>query len=204
DIIVPVIDWMLGKYPQTKFVWVNLPHKPLLDLAMKYPGRCIVHSGWSPADEWHDYYTALNFDIALVPLKRAKFNSGKSNLKWMEAAIKGQATICSDVTPYKCVKSYTDGILCDDIHEWKSSLGKLIENKRLRADIGAAARERVLTDFNMQKNSAIWAQVFDLVRDELGDMAQERTRSMGNAEIRGCPEPHPVGSARPERRRATA
>jgi len=198
DMIVPVIEWMLEKYPQTKFVWVNLPHKPLLDLAVKYPGRCVIHSGWSPADQWHDYYTALNFDIALVPLKRAKFNSGKSNLKWMEAAIKGQAVICSDTTPYKCVKSYEDGILCGDIHEWKASLAHLIENPRLRAEIGEAARARVLADFNMKKNAKIWAQVFDIVRDELGDMAQERTRRMRDAEVRGCPAPHSESSARRE------
>ena len=187
---------MLETFPQTHFVWLNFPHRKLLQLSMKYPGRCVLYQGWAAPEQWYDYYTALDFDIALAPLKSVKFNTYKSNLKWLEAAIKGQPAICSAVTPYLCVRSFEDGILCGDVHEWRASLRKLIENPRLREDIGAAARARVLDEFNMRKNVHQWRQVFEDVVEKCGDRARER---MEHAPVPRRAEPHLVGDTRPAR-----
>jgi glycosyltransferase involved in cell wall biosynthesis len=188
DLIADVIDGLMYKHSNMRFLWVNIPHKGLFELVKKYPGRVTFLEGWMEIGRYHDYYAAMNFDIALAPLVNNQFNRGKSSLKWMEACARSQVCVCSDVGPYKAqVRNWKDGVLVKNTpRDWYEALDKLIRQRSLREDIGKRGRRRVEKDFCLEKNVKIRAQVYQEVYDKFGDMASDRAHLL---------EPKPEGAA---------
>jgi len=178
-LLVDVAEHVLKKFKNTKFFWMKIPHPDLMSLARDYPERCIVYDGWAGIEDWPDYYASMNFDISLGPLVDTAFNRGKSNLKWLEAGIMSQPFIASRVTPYSdSIKNRKDGFLCNKASDWIKALDALIGSESLRKEVGGAARERVMNDFNMEKNCHLWVNAYEQVARDLGDMAKERTSSI--------------------------
>lgn len=175
DLIADVIDALMAKHKRMRFLWVNMPHRGFFQLIRKYPGRVSFLEGWMPIGRYHDYYSAMNFDITLAPLANNQFNRGKSALKWMEAGARSQACVCSNVGPYKNqVRHGEDGFLCDSSHDWYKYVDWLLSQKSLRKDMGSRARIRVEKDFNLQKNAKVRAQVYQEVYDKYAEQCRDR------------------------------
>jgi len=178
-LLVDVAEHVLKTWSHTKFFWMKIPHPDLMSLARDYPERCIMYDGWAGVEDWPDYYASMNFDIALGPLVDTAFNRGKSNLKWLEAGILSQPFVASRVGPYaSSIRNKKDGFLCNRPKDWIKALDALVGSKYLRYEVGAAARERVMSEFNMEKNCHMWVDAYEQVARDLGEMAQERTRSI--------------------------
>ncbi len=168
---------VLTKYPHVRFVWTRLPNPAMMKLNRKYGQRCILVEGWAQIDEWPDHYKCMNLDIALGPLSDTRFNRAKSNLKWLEAGMLRQPFVCSDVRPYsETIRQGQDGFLCQRPEEWIRHVDTLIESRDARDHIGGTAHERVMTEFNMEKNAYLWRDMYVDVIEKMGDMAQDRTR----------------------------
>lgn len=182
ELIVPIVDHILRKYRNVRFFWTRVGTPNLLKVAKKWGDRCIFVDSFCEIEDWIDFYKVLNFDIALAPLLNTTFNRGKSNLKWLEAGMMKQPCVCSKVQPYKeSVKQWQDGFLCKTLKEWIRAVDLLIESKALREEVGGAAYERVLGDFSLKKNAHIWSETYQRIVDDLGPMAEERTRTLKEA-----------------------
>lgn len=104
------------------------------------PGQ-LVETGW--IDGVEKTWKAIDFDIALAPLRPHVFNRSKSNLKALEAAALGIPIIASDCGPYpEFVEHGKTGFLVKRDHEWSQYLHILAEDADLRAEMGAAAKEK--------------------------------------------------------------
>lgn len=178
-LLVEVAEHVLTKWRHTKFFWMKIPHPDLMRLAREYPERCVMYDGWAGVEDWPDYYVAMNFDIALGPLVDTPFNRGKSNLKWLEAGMCKQPFVCSRVAPYSSsIRNKSDGFLCSRPKEWTKAIDALVESRSMRMQVGGAARDRVMTEFNMETNCHLWVDAYEQVIADLGDMAAERTRGI--------------------------
>ena len=79
-------------------------------------------------------------DINIAPLEDTIFNSAKSEVKWLEAALVKIPTVASDVGAFHImIEDGKTGVLCKTIEEWYNKLEQLIINNDLRIQIGEAA-----------------------------------------------------------------
>ena len=174
-----VIDEILTRHPEVRFFWTRLPSPHLLRLSNKWGQRCVRLEAWSQIEHWADYYTALNFDIALAPLEDTVFTRSKSNLKWMEAGILGQAMVASDCGPYhSTIRHGVDGFLASQPYQWIEYLSLLVNDPEKRRAVGDAAKARVLSEFSLEHNAKKWVNVFETVKREYGPEIAERAREL--------------------------
>lgn len=118
-----------------------------------HPGQ-LVETGW--IDGVEETWKAIDFDIALAPLRPHLFNRSKSNLKALEAASLGIPIIASDCGPYpEFVEHGVTGFLVKRDHEWGKYLRLLANDEELRNKMGAAAREKAKA-WTLEGNIDIW------------------------------------------------
>jgi hypothetical protein len=113
-------------------------------------------------------------DIGIAPLVGDGFDSAKSELHWLEYTMAGAATIAQrwpggeDAGPYNVIRDGVDGFLARGRQEWYDALKKLVKEPNLRADMTAAAKERVLAEYHFEKRAEEWASAFYWARDHAG------------------------------------
>jgi 2-polyprenyl-3-methyl-5-hydroxy-6-metoxy-1,4-benzoquinol methylase/glycosyltransferase involved in cell wall biosynthesis len=85
-------------------------------------------------------------DINLAPLElNNPFTEAKSALKYFEAAVMGVPTVASDVKAFRTsIRNGENGYLCRTEEEWVRCLGYLVQDERLRREMGSLARKEVL------------------------------------------------------------
>ncbi len=85
-------------------------------------------------------------DINLAPLEMNNpFCEAKSELKFFEAGILKVPTVAvANQTFREAIDDGTDGFLAKNAEEWYEKIARLIENDKLRKEIGEKAREKVL------------------------------------------------------------
>lgn len=107
-------------------------------------------------DSVPDFWRAIDFDIALAPLRAHPFNAAKSWIKALEAAMLGIPIIASDVGPYSdFVRHGETGYLVRRDHEWAKYLRILVNEPDARAEMGTAAR-RQATGHTIEGNVEQW------------------------------------------------
>ena len=122
---------------------------------------------------WSDLPARLAaLDVNLAPLDTARpFNRAKSEVKLLEAAAVGVATVASDAPAFsRASREGATALLCDDARGWEESLRRLVESAPLREALGAAARRDVRARYDAA------AQADDLVSvlAEIVDRAADR------------------------------
>jgi glycosyltransferase involved in cell wall biosynthesis len=178
EILAPVMDEVLASNKNVRFFWTKLESPRLLALHKKYGRRAVMYDGWVRAEEWANYYTAMNFDISLGPLNDTPFNRGKSNLKWLESAVLGQSFVCSDVGPYTCIKHGRDGFRCTRPKQWIRAINDLATSETLRRDVGGRARERVRAEFDIKNNCHLWVAAYEDILKRRGDACKQRSKEL--------------------------
>lgn len=117
------------------------------------PGQ-LVETPW--IDGVENVWKAMDFDIALAPLRPHVFNQSKSNLKALEAAALGIPIIASDCGPYpEFVEHGKTGFLVKRDHEWGKYLRELANDEAMREEMGAAAKAKA-QDWTLEGNIDQW------------------------------------------------
>jgi len=181
EILEPVIEHVLEEYDHVRFFQRLLPGECLSPKAQRlqkaHPERYVIFRNWVDHDKWPQYFVSSAFDIILAPLRDTQFNRCRSPMKWMEAAICGKPCVSSRTFGYvDAIHNRKDGFLCGRPKHWVRAVDELIGSKELRANVGAAARERVLDEYNLEKNAHLWADAFKDVLANLGGRCRERAR----------------------------
>ena len=124
----------------------------------QYQGLTYTFLDWSLDLNAH-YARIAGLDIAVAPVLDSAFNRAKSCLKWLEHAFWGTAMVCSDVQPYReAVRHGETGFLAKDQRDFRKYLTKLVEDARLRRDIGLAAQQVVATQHLMEHRRQLWQE----------------------------------------------
>ena len=120
--------------------------------------RPVRHTPWCQSTT--DYYSLIDFDIGLAPLRPSVFARAKSYIKALEYAALGIPVIASDVEPYRgFVVDGVTGFLIRRDHEWASRLRDLINDADMRADMGAKAKA-LAADYTIQTGWSDWAAAY--------------------------------------------
>lgn len=140
------MDWEQAAQPVSKFMKQN-PKVGFHLIGGKYgdwlklPEDQLTSTGW--IDGVENVWRAIDFDIALAPLRPHVFNQSKSNLKALEAAALGIPVVASDCGPYPdFVEHGKTGFLVKRDHEWGKFLRQLVNDDAMREEMGAAAKEK--------------------------------------------------------------
>jgi len=136
------IDWHSIKDP-LKRVFDKYENIKLVIQGTKFDGTLkgidYEHHDWIDFGG-HPYKTAsLDLDIAIIPLVDTKFNRSKSAIKWYEFSSLKVPSVVSNVLPYSKEISDKTAMPYNTPEEFEEQLCKLIENEKLRREIGKNA-----------------------------------------------------------------
>jgi glycosyltransferase involved in cell wall biosynthesis len=113
-------------------------------------------------DSLDDYYRALDFDVALAPLRPHLFNRSKSALRPLEMAALGIPVIASSVGPYEqFVQHGRTGYLVSQSHEWMKYLRALDQDAGLRNEMATSARE-LASKHTVESNLPSWLNAWQI------------------------------------------
>lgn len=131
------VSRFIKRNPEVEFHMIGAGHYR----GMKIPEDQLVTTGWITGVD--NVWRAIDFDIALAPLRPHVFNQSKSNLKALEAAALGIPIVASDCGPYPdFVEHGKTGFLVKRDHEWGKYLRELVNDEDMRNEMGAAAKEK--------------------------------------------------------------
>jgi len=131
----------------------------------------IVGQPWNADSEVADLQ---QIDIGLMPLPDNEWSRGKCGLKGLQYMALGLPTLMSPVgVNAEIITDGKDGFLPRSDEEWERALSALIESPALRAEIGAAGRQRVIQDYSV----ADWRDRYcDLLTGLASSAARATTR----------------------------
>ena len=113
-------------------------------------------------------------EVGIAPLGGDPFDQNKSELHWLEYTMAGAATIAyaypggPDNGPYNVIRHGEDGLLARGRQDWYDAVKRLSREPSLRADLAAAARVRVLRDYDYRKRAEEWADAFRWASEHRG------------------------------------
>ena len=108
------------------------------------------------------------FDVGIVPLKVNRFNNAKSNLKMAEFAALGVAVIGSPTDPNCIAAELGMGVIAHDPLEWAFFATKLLSDRKMRDDLGLAARQFVIDNYTIEQNAYKWHEAWVLAKEHRG------------------------------------
>lgn len=100
-------------------------------------------------------YTYADVDINLAPLEMNNdFCEGKSELKYFFAGCVGIPTIASATDAFKhAIVNGKNGFLCQKESDWKKYLQLLVEDDKLRREMGETAFKQVLDEYTPENQA---------------------------------------------------
>jgi glycosyltransferase involved in cell wall biosynthesis len=137
----PIFEKIGEKYP-----FVEL--KIVCDTFFDCDRMRVIKKNWSSEEEVADLQ---GFDIGLMPLVDDPWSWGKCGLKIIQYQGVGVPVVCTPVGINKdLVEDGANGFWAKTPKEWEEKLSLLIENPKLREQMGREGRKRVLRDYTDQ------------------------------------------------------
>lgn len=146
-VVAPHLKRFLKKNPDVEL------HTMGTDFAKVYgvPAR---NTDWH-SNIWH-YYPKIDFDIGIAPLDKIPFNRSKSHIKALEYAALGIPVVATDSEPYHDFVVHGEtGFLVQHDHEWTRYLNMLVQDEKLRKQMGANAKDRAV-EYTIQRRWKDW------------------------------------------------
>lgn len=100
-------------------------------------------------DNWGYAYSFA--DVSIIPLINNRFNRSKSELKLIEAGVKGKACIVSNVMPYKLLATDENCFLANTPIDYYNHIKYCIRNPNAVEDKAMKLREDVLGKYTLDK-----------------------------------------------------
>jgi glycosyltransferase involved in cell wall biosynthesis len=159
---VPVIGW-IGSPSTAEYLRAVLP--ALREVADGRTARLVfvgagARSGIEGAElrDWaesREIADVQGFDIGIMPLPDDPWSRGKCGFKLVQYMACGLPVVASPVGVNPGIVGKA-GLLASSPEEWKQALLKLLGNPALRQELGAAARERAVAEYSLQR----WSPAF--------------------------------------------
>ena len=138
------------KYPNVKL-------KVIADKDLEIQGVNIENIKWNI----NDYREKLSeISIGIMPLLMDEWSRGKCAFKLIQYMGAGLPVVASNVGANpSVVTDGVDGFLVSSHDEWVDRLGRLIESRSLRLQMGKAARKKIRDEFSVET----WAERFESI-----------------------------------------
>ncbi len=145
---------------------------PLLkEMSEKFPIEIHVHSDRSPDLPeiplvWHKWSpkneveVISNFDIGIMPMPDDEWSQGKCSMKALLYMSLGVPTVCSDIGMNReVIKHGENGFLAKTDEDWLRAIEKLVNDAKLRKEMGEKSRQTVVEKYSMERCSQMFAKV---------------------------------------------
>ena len=122
-----------------------------------------VHIAWNENTE----VDVINgFDVGIMPLDDDPFSKGKCGYKLIQCMACGIPVVASPVGSNNAIIDHGEnGFLTHTQEDWLYYLQLLKKDRKLRENMGRAARQKVLSEFSLTKAAPLLSQVlFDALR----------------------------------------
>lgn len=104
-------------------------------------------------DEWPPVMSL--FDINLACVRNDMFNSGKSELKVLEAGVWGIPTVCTHIAPYNRFNKNSDGgnllVWDNKPNEWVEQISKLIDEPETYQNLVEKTEKTINSTYNLEE-----------------------------------------------------
>lgn len=121
--------------------------------SVEIPGVRVRTVPWS---EEHEAKLLATCDIGIMPLEDGAWERGKCGYKLIQYMAAGLPCVASPVGINSIIITAETGFLADDVQAWVRTLNQLVQNRELRQQMGAAARERVEERYSLK----VWGPRF--------------------------------------------
>lgn len=112
-------------------------------MGAQYHERVATRHGRTRWTGWHegvaDFLKAVDFDVAVIPLRPSRFNNSKSDLAVVEMSALGIPVIASDTGPYE--RTDAPILRVSSPRQWAEELESLATDEGYRDVLGKEARE---------------------------------------------------------------
>lgn len=137
DFCGPHIKRFLERNPKIEFRVIGTQYPE--SIGLKSTDQVVCDNWYAQVE---DCWKAIDFDIAVIPLRPHVFNNSKSHLKFLEFASLGIPVVAANAGPYSnAIKHGETGFLVKQDHEWGKYLRMLTNDESMRREIGANAKE---------------------------------------------------------------
>ncbi len=170
QMVTPAIKEVLEKYPKVKFVYCGfggMSSERLLtevgwgeDVFKTIPRERREFALGVPPDYWPLKHRFLDLDIGVSPLIDDYFNHCKTYTKWLEYSILETPGVYSPTVYTDVVKHGKTGFIAKTKKDWIKYLSLLIEDKKLREEIGKKARKEVLKNYDLDNCWRNWLKIY--------------------------------------------
>jgi hypothetical protein len=148
---------VLREFPQTRLIVGG--DSQVYDLFKALPRE---RRQYLPPVSFDDYaYQLSQVDVLLVPLRATRFNQGASDLRLMEAGIRGIPWVASPLPAYEAWGE--GGLLAHTPEEWYAGLQQLVAEADLRATLGHAGRQQA-EEREMSRLGPAWLEMIERVQ----------------------------------------
>jgi hypothetical protein len=106
-------------------------------------------------------YSYNHIDVSLIPLLDTKFNSCKSELKLIEAGVKGKAAIVSKVRPYTLLATNENSFQVDTTYSFYTQIRYCLNNPNAVEDKASQLRLDVIKKHSLQALTEKRKQVYE-------------------------------------------
>jgi len=155
-----VLQVVMDKHPNLRLVLMGTKFDGPLG-GIKDKSRIEFHA-WVPTTAYPYKAITLGLDFAIIPLVASKFNSCKSNIKWVEQGALSIPSVTSFVSPYKEEATEFNGIFVENntIEGWVAGISMMVEDPILRAKMGGEAYATVAAKFDANKEWIQWEKAY--------------------------------------------
>ncbi len=165
-----VIGWT-GSQSTLKFLEKSIPVlkelKERFDfefviIANQAPPFELSFSKFIPWDEHTEVDDLLQLNIGIMPLDDDPWCEGKCGFKLIQYLSLGIPAVASPIGVNKnIIDEGINGYLCNSKEEWLKALTDLIEDAALRSQMGKDGREKVITNYSIQSQTASFLNLFN-------------------------------------------
>lgn len=159
--VFEMIPQLMQEIPEMRFELVGLP---MPDSWSPFADRVKVRD-YIPVAEFANYWASWQWDIALAPLERNKFNLSKSSIKMLEAASLGVPCVSSNIASYSEFCNHSKllrrTVMPDTTLGWKTMIRNLVKDEKLRIEVGAEMLRVGKEYYDIRKNINRWSEIFD-------------------------------------------
>jgi processive 1,2-diacylglycerol beta-glucosyltransferase len=160
--IVPAIRAICSRYPGLVSVEVigvmqrSETRQHLSDLPVHYVSPYLVEHEYPYFVLW--FSRSIRWDVAVAPLQSNEFNDSKSDIKFLDYAAIGAATICSKVPAYEStVRHGETGLLVEnDVDAWVHAIDSLVTDADLRCRLSRGAVSYLYGERTLDVCASAW------------------------------------------------
>lgn len=159
DMVLPAIKTIMEKYPEVSFQLMgqmDLVKAKQVFGKWEQPirSRILLMNATKTQPEYPKHLSEQPWSIGICPLINSPFNQCKSHIKWLEYSSYKIPTVASRVYPYykdvlgkETIEHEVTGLLCDTVEDWVTNLSRLIEDEKLRNELGENAYKHVVENW---------------------------------------------------------